>query len=46
MMIYHRTKSSESSADDDINYKYYIDEAKKIINLIEKPQGIQISLFT
>lgn len=37
---------STNIEDFDINYKYYIDEVKKIINLIEKPQGIQISLFT
>ena len=29
----------------DINYKFYIKEVHKIINLIEKPVGIQSSLF-
>lgn len=29
----------------DINYKFYINEVSKVINLIEKPVGIQESLF-
>lgn len=37
--------NSKEMKDYDINYNYYINEVKKIINLIEKPKMIQQSLF-